>query len=306
MGTSPPPAGSGWLAHLRLGSWPARTRIGLLVALMLLSAGAWALTIQQTNTMDMPMGVAVPVDAGTNMSDMGDMPDMGDMAGMTGMEAPAIATAGWSIEAATAFLVIWAVMMAAMMLPAAAPMVLVFDSIQAKRRGQPSFVPTWIFVAGYLLVWTAVGLGVYVLVQLGSDLALRMRIEDRETWAPLVLGGTLVAAGLYQLTPLKRVCLDHCRSPLGFVLGHWREGRLGALRMGLHHGGYCLGCCWLLFAVLVAAGVMSLAWMVLLTLIVFVEKVFSQGRRFSVGVGAALVALGLLVGGSIVSMPWTV
>ena len=126
-------------------------------------------------------------------------------------------------------------------------------------------------------------------------MATRLAPAARATWAPLALGATLVAAGLYQFTPLKRVCLSHCRSPLSFVMRHWRSGRLGALRMGIVHGAYCLGCCWALFAVLVAAGVMSLAWMLLLTLVVFVEKVLPLGRRVSASIGIVLTILGALV-----------
>src|SRR4029077_16671344 len=102
----------------------------------------------------------------------------------------------------------------------------------------------------------------------------------------------------------KRVCLSHCRSPLAFVARHWRDGCGGALAMGLHHGVYCPGCCWALFAVLVATGVMSLAWMLLLTLVVFVEKVFPHGRRSAPVIGVALVALGLLVAGGPVPLLW--
>jgi predicted metal-binding membrane protein len=113
-------------------------------------------------------------------------------------------------------------------------------------------------------------------------------------------------AGLYQLTPLKRVCLDHCRSPFGFVMQHWREGYGGALQMGVVHGLYCLGCCWALFAVLVAAGVMSLAWMLLLTLVVFAEKVLPFGRRASRVVGVAFLVLGVVVAAGVVDLPWIV
>jgi predicted metal-binding membrane protein len=109
--------------------------------------------------------------------------------------------------------------------------------------------------------------------------------------APLLLGFTLVAAGLYQFTPIKRLCLTHCRSSLAFVAQYWRDGWLGAFQMGMRHGTYCLGCCWALFAVLVVAGLMSLAWMLLLTLAVFVEKVLSQGQRISTAIGVAFVAL---------------
>jgi predicted metal-binding membrane protein len=166
-----------------------------------------------------------------------------------------------------------------MMFPAAAPMLLLFHAVSSQRRARgATFVPTWVFAAGYLLVWIGVGAVAWVLVEAGSELAGRLSDAARETWGPLALGAVLLVAGLYQLTPLKRVCLDHCRTPLGFVNHHWRDGHFGSLRMGVLHGGYCLGCCWAMFAVLVAAGVMSLAWMLLLTLVVFAEKVLPIGR----------------------------
>jgi predicted metal-binding membrane protein len=235
------------------------------------------------------------------MDDMGGMAmdDAGDMAA-TGM-----AGAGWSIAALAAFVVAWAVMMAAMMFPAAAPMLLLYRTIATQRgaSGQ-AFVPTWVFAAGYLLVWTVVGALTWVLVQALSDRAGQFETADRATWAPLALGGVLIVAGLYQLTPLKQVCLDHCRSPFSFVMHHWREGYGGALRMGIVHGAYCLGCCWALFAVLVAAGVMSLAWMLLLTLVVFAEKVLPGGQRTSQVVGVAFLILGVVVAGGVLRFPW--
>ena len=174
------------------------------------------------------------------------------------------------------------------------------------RPAGSAFVPTWVFVAGYLLVWTAVGALTWVLVQGLSDLAGRLGAAERATWAPLALGAVLIVAGLYQLTPLKRVCLDHCRSPFAFVMQHWRDGYGGALRMGVVHGAYCLGCCWALFAVLVAAGVMSLAWMLLLTLVVFAEKVLPVGRRASQVVGVAFLVLGVAVLPGCCGFPWMV
>jgi predicted metal-binding membrane protein len=281
------PSGLPTVLHPRTHMAPVR--LAVLAVLVLATSAAWALTINQALTMEMPMGLVVP---------NGAMDDMGEMAPIS------MATVGWSVEGATTFLVIWAVMMAAMMLPAAAPMVLVFAAVHAKRRGQPIFVPTWIFVVGYLLVWTAVGLAVYVLVQIGRDFTASLTSASPSTGAPIALGATLALAGLYQLTPLKRVCLTHCRSPLGFVLGHWREGRVGALQMGIRHGGYCLGCCWALFAVLVVAGIMSLAWMLLLTLVIFAEKVFPHGRRVTMGVGVVLLVLGVLVATNATRMPW--
>jgi predicted metal-binding membrane protein len=214
---------------------------------------------------------------------------------MEGMAMGGMAAAGWSLTAALVFVAIWNVMMAAMMLPAAAPMILTFAAAQG-RRDRAAVVPTWIFVAGYLVIWAAAGAIVYVLVQLASGVADHVGAMDRAAWGPLVLGATLVVAGLYQFTPLKRVCLRHCRSPLAFVALYWRDGPLGALRMGLWHGAYCLGCCWALFAILVVAGMMSLAWMLLLTLVVFAEKVFPHGQRISTMIGVALIALGLVVG----------
>jgi predicted metal-binding membrane protein len=271
--------------------WPRLTtplergQLAVLLALVALTAGAWFLTIYQAQTMDMPMGVVVrgampDPNAPAVMDDMGGMAmdDAGDMAA-TGM-----AGAGWSIAALAAFVVAWAVMMAAMMFPAAAPMLLLYRTIATQRgaSGQ-AFVPTWVFAAGYLLVWTVVGALTWVLVQALSDRAGQFETADRATWAPLALGGVLIVAGLYQLTPLK-------------------QG--GALRMGIVHGAYCLGCCWALFAVLVAAGVMSLAWMLLLTLVVFAEKVLPGGQRTSQVVGVAFLILGVVVAGGVLRFPW--
>jgi predicted metal-binding membrane protein len=268
-----------------------RAPLSLLVSLLVLTGAAWALTLYQTLSLSMPMGIAAR--GGLTAEGMGGM-------AMAGMSA-----AGWSLGGAALFVAVWTVMMAAMMLPATAPMILIFASAQA-RRERDAAVPTGIFTAGYILVWLAAGLLVYVLVQIGSDVAIRLTSADRASWAPLALGATLVVAGLYQFTPIKRICLTHCRSPFAFVAQHWRDGRVGALRMGLRHGAYCLGCCWALFAVLVAAGVMSLAWMLLLTLVVFVEKVLPQGRRASAVIGVALVVLGLVVARGGASMPWIV
>ncbi|MER8956682.1 DUF2182 domain-containing protein [Mesorhizobium sp. M0833] len=264
--------------------------LGLLASLALLTAAAWAVTLYQTLSMNMPMGIAV-------------RGRIGGVEGMAGMAMGGIAAEPWSIGNAAVFLAVWTVMMAAMMLPAAMPMIFMFASAQSRRERRLA-VPTWIFVAGYILVWAGAGFLVYALVQLGSDIAMSFDPPQRSRWAPLALGATLAAAGLYQFTAAKHICLGHCRSPLAFIAEHWRDGRIGALRMGLRHGLYCLGCCWALFAVLVAAGVMSLAWMLLLTLVVFVEKLLPRGRRFEATVGIALLALGIAVASGAVAMPW--
>jgi predicted metal-binding membrane protein len=271
-----------------------RGRLALLLTLSLLTIGTWALTVYQARHLDMPMGIAARA-AATG----------GTMDGMSGMAMAGATGTGWSASGALTFVGVWTVMMAAMMLPAAIPMLLLFGTVHAGRRaGSGVFVPTWVFAAGYLLVWGAVGVATYVVVQFGSNLATRVDAGNRATWAPLALGATLGLAGLYQLTPPKRTCLDRCRSPFGFVLMHWREGRAGALRMGIDHGASCLGCCWALSAVLVAAGMMSLAWMVLLTLAVFAEKVIPHGQGTAAGVGVAFIVLGILVAAGASGMPW--
>lgn len=262
-----------------------RARLNLLVALITLTVGAWALTLYQALEMSAPMDIPMDIAVRGGVTSDG----MGGMA-MAGMPA-----GGWSFAGAITFVALWTVMMAAMMLPAAAPMILIFASAQAQRAGD-AVVPTWIFVAGYLFVWALAGVLVYAAVQIGSDIATQLTSLERARWAPLALGATLVTAGLYQFTPMKRICLTRCRSPFAFVALYWRDGRLGALRMGMRHGAYCLGCCWALFAVLVAAGVMSLAWMLLLTAVVFVEKVLPDGQRAASLIGLALVGLGLGVG----------
>jgi predicted metal-binding membrane protein len=236
-----------------------------------------------------PMGIAVS--SGSTLD------------GMSGMAMTGVPAAGWSLSGAVAFVAMWTVMMAAMMLPAMTPMVLTFAAAQT-RRTRNMAIPTWIFIAGYLLVWLAAGLLVYIVVQVGSAIVSNLTSAEREHWAPLALGAVLTGAGLYQFTPLKRTCLAHCRSPLAFVALHWRDGRVGALRMGVRHGLYCLGCCWALFAILVVVGVMSVAWMLLLTLAVSIEKLLPLGRHASTVIGAALIGLGLAVASGTLPMPW--
>ena len=303
--------------------WSRRTVIDrgqlvLLASLAALTIGAWGLTIHQARTMDMPMGIVASGGGEGAASSSGQPasmtmdgmatdqpmpPDAGTLAasGMSGMGQD-----GWSWRGGTSFVVAWAVMMAAMMFPAAAPVLLLFRTVTAKRRGRArALAMTWVFAGGYLLVWTAVGGATWLLVQLGSEVAGRLTSASRDTWAPLALGATLLVAGLYQFTPLKHMCLRQCQSPMGFLMTRWRDGGYGALRLGAVHGAYCLGCCWAIFAVLVAAGVMSLAWMLLLTLVVFAEKVAPLGRRAPRVIGTAFMVLGVLVAAGATDMPWS-
>jgi predicted metal-binding membrane protein len=198
---------------------------------------------------------------------------------------------------------IWVTMMAAMMLPSAAPMVLLFSRVSRERarRGQAGFIPTWVFVAGYLSVWTAYGLVAY-----GVFRAIVSAGTDYLAWdrgGPYIAGAALAAAGFYELTPLKDVCLRHCRTPLHFVLHRWRTGWLGAFRMGAEHGAFCVGCCWGLMLALFALGVMSLFWMAVLAAVIFVEKLAPRGEQLTRVFAVCLVGLGVWVAAAPASVP---
>jgi predicted metal-binding membrane protein len=200
------------------------------------------------------------------------------------------------------YLGIWITMMAAMMLPSASPMVLLFSRVSAERarRGQ-AFVPTWVFLLGYLAVWVVYGLAAYALAR--GIRAAGAGFLGWDRLGPYVVGGAVAAAGLYELTPLKAMCLHHCRSPMHFVVTGWREGTAGAFRMGVEHGTFCVGCCWGLMVVLFALGVMSLFWMALVAGLIVVQKLVPHGERVLPVVAALLVALGIWVAAAPSSVP---
>ncbi len=235
-----------------------RERYLILGGLLALSALAWAFLIWQSNMMSKQA---------------------------TGL------TMGMS---ALLFIAIWIVMMVAMMFPTAAPMILMFSKIYASRRQQERpFVPTWVFVSAYLLVWSLCGGVAYPLAVLIEQLAApSMWLMEN---AARLAGVVLVVAGLYQLSPLKYICLSKCRTPLQFILSSWRDGYSGAFRMGLEHGAYCIGCCWLLFVILFPLGLMNLAVMALLTALIYAEKALPIGRQISQLVGGGLIVYGVLV-----------
>lgn len=192
------------------------------------------------------------------------------------------------------FIALWAVMMVAVMFPTAAPMILMFNRIHNQRRvkGQ-SFVPTWIFVAAYLLVWSVTGIVAYTLAVLGDELAHQsMWLMDN---AARIGGFVLIAAGVYQLSPLKSVCLNKCRSPISFILHSWRDGFWGSFRMGIDHGVYCLGCCWLLFVILFPLGMMNVAVLAGITVLIFAEKSTAWGRQIATVAAVALIVYGAVV-----------
>jgi predicted metal-binding membrane protein len=211
------------------------------------------------------------------------------MAGMPEMEPMP-----WSPSYAAVLFVMWLTMMIAMMVPSAAPTVLLFTAIKRKRDASISpAMQAWIFVGGYLLIWAGFSLAA-VLAQWALERAGLLSMAMASTSA--VLGGIiLLAAGLYQFTPLKGACLRYCQSPVLFLSQHWRAGPAGALWMGLRHGAYCVGCCWFLMALLFVSGVMNLVWIAGIALYVACEKLLPLGRRLSYAAGVALIVAGAIV-----------
>jgi predicted metal-binding membrane protein len=202
------------------------------------------------------------------------------------------------------YITTWVVMMAAMMFPSIAPMVLTFRTLQGRRREQGLRVPagvTGLFVGGYLGVWAASGLIGYAVLKEGRALDGGLFAWDSAgRWVAVAV---LVAAAVYEFTPLKRACLVRCRSPLGFLMGSWRDGSAGALRMGAEHGAWCLGCCWALMAALFALGAMSLAWMLLIGALIAAEKLLPWARASSASVAVVLGVLALGIAVSPASVP---
>jgi predicted metal-binding membrane protein len=237
---------------------PGLLQIGLLGSLLALAAIAWAVTGDQMSGMD-----AGP---GTDPGALG------------------------------FFLGVWVVMMAAMMFPSIAPMVMMHVRIQGGRRERGQSAPvgaTALFVAGYVVTWTAAGMVGYGTFELG-----KAATGDAFAWdnaGQYLAGGVIVAAAIYQLTPLKETCLRHCRSPFMFLMQHWRPGRLGALRVGLFHGAWCVGCCWALMGALFALGAMSIGWMAFIAALIAAEKLLPWRTAANRGIALLLLVLGLSV-----------
>ncbi|HSH74218.1 MAG TPA: DUF2182 domain-containing protein [Longimicrobiales bacterium] len=224
------------------------------------------------------------------------MPDMdtGSMGSATETVMPQLRP--WGIADVVLTFIMWGVMMVAMMVPSVAPMVLLFATLNRKRHESSSpYVPTVFFLLGYLLVWAGFSAGATGL-QWGLHSAALLSPMMVAT-SPLLGGGLLAAAGVFQFTPLKRTCLRHCRSPLHFLLGEWDDGEWGALAMGVRHGSYCVGCCWILMVLLFVAGVMNLLWVAAITVFVLVERVLPAGELVGRLAGVVLIVAGFLVGG---------
>ena len=247
-----------------------RDRVIISSCLVLLTMLAWTYLLH----LDHQMSVAMSHDR--MMADMG----------MT-MDMP------WNAADVLFTFAMWAVMMVGMMTPSAAPVMLLFAGLHRGRGAHRAPRVVIAFGAGYLLVWT-VFCAAAAMAQWGLHQAA-MLSPAMATSSARLGGAILIAAGVYQLTPFKGACLAHCRSPLGFLMSHWRDGTAGALRMGITHGTYCLGCCWALMGILFVVGVMNLAWVAAMTIFVLVEKLGPAGAFVARVAGVAMIAAGTLV-----------
>lgn len=215
-----------------------------------------------------------------------------DMPGMDMGDLSANAAASWTWARVLATFAMWSVMMVAMMLPAAGPIVLLHrrTALQAHAQGSPA-PPTILLVLGYAVVWTSFAAVATALQWASSNAALLTEMDAlSDRW---IGGAVLIVAGLYQVTPFKQACLQLCRSPVAFLMRHYRPGAVSALRMGIGHGLYCLGCCWAAMALLFVGGVMNLFWVVGIAIFVLIEKALPFGRVFGVGAGVSALAVGL-------------
>jgi len=217
---------------------------------------------------------------------------MQDMDVATQMAMPQMQA--WGVTEFVLTFVMWAVMMVAMMTPSAAPMILMFAGVNRRRQKQQvPYVPTSVFLLGYLVIWAAFSV-LATAAQWGLH-AVSLLSPMMVSTSPVLGGILLLIAGIYQWTPLKHACLSKCRSPLGFILNEWREGRWGAFLMGLKHGSYCTGCCWSLMALLFVAGVMNLLWVAAIAGFILLEKVAPAGHRMGRAAGVLMVAGGVVL-----------
>ncbi len=197
----------------------------------------------------------------------------------------------WNAAEGLLMWAMWAVMMVAMMVPGAAPMILIFARADRSQGGTRPYTATTLFALGYVLVWAVFSMAATVMQWGLQNAAL---LSPMMIATSTVLGGILfVAAGVYQWTPLKYACLKHCRSPLAFIMGRWRPGRAGAFRMGVGHGAFCLGCCGFVMGLLFVGGVMNLAWVAAITLFVVAEKLLPRGEWIARAGGVAMLAAGI-------------
>jgi predicted metal-binding membrane protein len=255
------PGAAGRLPHL--------DRIIVAGLLLLVAALAWGFTVHQVMMMDQ-MEAAMSRDRGMSMNGM---------------------KPSWTAVDALLLFLMWSAMMAAMMVPGASPMVTAFATINRRRRERNAlYVPTAVFLIGYLVAWAGFSILATALQWLlqSTGLLTTMMQSASYYWS----AGLFFAAGLYQFSPLKERCLTYCRTPDSFILSEWRDGSLGAVIMGLRHGLFCVGCCGALMVLLFAVAIMDLRWVAALTVVVTAEKLLPGARFWRVGIGAGLLATG--------------
>ena len=256
------------LSFFPLKSLPGRDRMFIPLCILLITVLAWAYLVHLDRQM------SADLDYEKAMAAMG----------MSGSQ-------GWTLVDALLAFAMWTVMMIGMMTPAAAPVILLFASMQSERIGRGTSLEILLFALGYAAIWSgfsAVAAGFQLALHEAAQLSTSMAVTGGY-WS----GAILIAVGLYQWSSLKSMCLTHCRSPLGFLMTNWRAGKLGAFQMGWRHGVYCLGCCWALMVVLFAVGVMNLVWVALLSGIVLLEKIGPRSATIAKVVGVGLVVFGV-------------
>jgi predicted metal-binding membrane protein len=249
---------------------PGRDRVLISICILLITGLAWAYLIHLARQMSSSM-------------------EYDEMMAKMGMAA---GTPWTAIDVFFTF-VMWTVMMVGMMAGSAAPVLLLFANARAARGDSHISLPVLSFGGGYLAIW--VGFSACAAITQWALHETAMLSAAMALATPRVAGAVLVAAGVYQLTPMKRACLTHCRSPLGFLMTGWRDGTWGAFQMGARHGTHCLGCCWALMCVLFAVGVMNLLWVAMLTGVVLLEKVGPAGALISRVAGVGMIAFGIFV-----------
>jgi predicted metal-binding membrane protein len=245
-----------------------RDRLVVAVALSLITLLSWVYLVRMAERMQSAASEA-EMHAAMGMSDM----------------------ASWSPADTVALFLMWAIMMAGMMLPSAAPIILLVVGTYRRRGGPLGRISTAAFAGGYLAAWT--GFSAFAALGQTGLHAAALLSSSMTSQSTALAGGIFLVAGVYQWAPLKNACLSHCRSPLHFLSEEWREGTAGAFRMGLRHGLFCVGCCWALMTLLFAAGVMNLLWVAAIAALVLVEKLLPRGLLVGRATGALLVSWGL-------------
>lgn len=287
-----------------------RDRTLVILALVFIIGASWAYILTgagmsmsafETSSLHMALGlgekmpVEVPIAGDGVTLSMSDDIARGKAKAMDDVMAAMATPANWTFGYAWLMFIMWWVMMTAMMLPSATPMILLHARIYRSdktRAGEARLPATAAFTVGYLLAWGLFS-ALAALLQWSFERTGLLSPMIMNSTSTLFAGAILLFAGVYQLTPIKRACLRHCRGPIQFLAHHWRPGVSGALHMGIHHGAYCLGCCWGLMAILFFGGIMNLYWIIGLALIVLLEKMLPLGPRLSTVTGALFIIWGM-------------